>query len=329
MGGFITLSKCHRRPSFTRKLRDDSLPDMGRHAATKDSRVGGGRHAMVRPVMRRFSSTQSRLFASLLTVALVTTPLHVVEAAPSVEDLYTQGQEKFDAGDYGGAGDLWAEAVRALPDNPDNAATRETIMNLALDAYIRAYRNAEDRSNIDKAKALLDEYEAALEASGGALGSEIASEKAKIDDILAELAAAAEPEPEPEENPEPEPTGDDTVFVDDKPGQGLVIGGAVMLGVGAAGLGLMIGGLVGGGSAQKAYEAAVPGSPEKMDIEKRGQTMNILAITGGVVGGVFLGAGVALLIVGLQRNKAARLQNVMVLPEVGPEYAGFGLSGRF
>lgn len=284
---------------------------------------------MVRPViMRRFSSTQSRLFASLLTVALVTTPLHVVEAAPSVEDLYTQGQEKFDAGDYGGAGDLWAEAVRALPENPDNSATRQTIMNLALDAYIRAYRNDENRSNIDKAKTLLDEYEAALEASGAALGSEIASEKAKIEDILAELAAAEKPDPEPEPEPEPEPGGGDQVFVDEKPGQGLVIGGAVMLGVGAAGLGLMVGGLVGGGSAQKAFEDSMPGT-EREDIRKRGQTMNILAITGGVVGGVFLGAGVALLIVGLKRNKEARLQNVMLLPEVGPEYAGFGLSGRF
>jgi antitoxin component HigA of HigAB toxin-antitoxin module len=282
---------------------------------------------MVRPVMRRFSSTQSRLFASLLTVALVTTPLHVVEAAPSVEDLYTQGQEKFDAGDYGSAADLWAEAVRALPENPDNSATRQTIMNLALDAYVRAYRADENREHVDKAKTLLDEYEASVEAAGGALGSEISSEKAKVEDILAELAAAAVPE---EEEPDPEPVvNDDPVMVDEKPGQGLVIGGAVMLGVGAAGLGLMIGGLVGGGSAQKQYDAAVPGSPEKATIEKRGQTMNILAITGGVVGGLCVGAGVALLIIGLKRNKDARLGNVMVLPDVGPDYAGFGLSGRF
>ena len=284
---------------------------------------------MVRPVMRRFTSTQSRLLASLLSIAIVTTPLQVV-AGPSVEDLYTQGQEKFDAGDYDGAGDLWAEAVRALPENPDNSATRETIMNLALDAYVRAYRNDKERSHVDKAKALLDEYEASLEASGGALGSEIASEKAKIEDILAELAAAEEPDPDPE--PEPDTDGGDpqpdTVFVDEKPGRGLVIGGAVMLGVGAAGLGLMVGGMVAGGNAQKAFDTSTPGT-EREDIRKRGQTMNVLAITGGVVGGVFLSAGVALLIIGLKRNKDARLQNVMVLPEVGPSYAGMGATFRF
>jgi hypothetical protein len=313
-------------------LRAESALD--RHQIAKDSefdsRVGHGRHAMVRTVMRRFNSTQSRLFASLLTVALVTTPLHVVEAAPSVEDLYTQGQEKFDASDYGSAADLWAEAVRLLPENPDNSATRETIMNLALDAYVRAYRTDESRSHIDKAKTLLDEYEASIEAAGGALGSDIAGEKAKVDAILAELAAAEEPDPEPETDPDPEPdTGNDPVLVNEKPGKGLVIGGAVMLGVGAAGLGLMIGGLVGGGSAQKAFDASVPGSPDRTSIEKRGQTMNVLAITGGVVGGVFLGAGIALLIIGLKRNKDARLQNVMVLPEIGPSYAGFGTTLRF
>jgi hypothetical protein len=282
--------------------------------------------------MRRFSSTQSRLFASILSVAMIAAPMQVVHAGPSVEDLYTQGQEKFDAGDYGGAGDLWAEAVRALPENPDNSATRETIMNLALDAYVRAYRNDENRSHVDKAKALLDEYEASLEASGGALGSEIASEKKKVEDILAELAAAEQPEDEPDE-PDPDTGGGepepDTVFVDDKPGRGLVIGGAVMLGVGAAGLGLMVGGLVGGGAAQKNFDASPPASTERENIRKRGQTMNVLAITGGVVGGVFLSACVALLIIGLQRNKQARLQNVMVLPEVGPNYAGVGTTLRF
>ena len=286
---------------------------------------------MVPPVMRRFSSTQSRLFASLLSIAMFVAPMQVVQAGPSVEDLYTQGQEKFDAGDYGAAGDLWAEAVRALPENPDNSATRQTIMNLALDAYVRAYRNDENRSHVDKAKTLLDEYEASLEASGGALGSEIASEKAKVEDILAELAAAEQPddEPDPEPDtggPDPEP---DTVFVDEKPGRGLVIGGAVMLGVGAAGLGLMIGGMVGGAGAQKDFDASPPASTEREDIRKRGQTMNVLAITGGVVGGVFLSAGVALLIIGLKRNKEARLQNVMVLPEIGPNYAGLGTTLRF
>ncbi|WP_146157221.1 hypothetical protein [Enhygromyxa salina] len=260
----------------------------------------------------------------------MTAPIHVAQAAPSFEDLYTQGQEKFDGGDYGAAGDLWAQAVRTLPESPSNSATRQTLMNVALDAYLRAYRGDQDRSHIDDAKLLLDEYEASLESAGTELTSEIASEKGKIEDILAKLAAAEEPEDKPEEKPEEKPNDEPVeVFVDENPGRGLVIGGGVMIGVGAAGAGLLVAGLVLGGSAQKDFDAAAPFSTERDAARKSGRTMNALAVTGGIVAPVFLGAGIALLVIGLQRNKAARLRNVSVLPNVAPGYAGLGFSGTF
>lgn len=286
---------------------------------------------MVRPVMHRPTSMHSRLFATLVAAALVTAPLHVVQAAPAVEDLYAQGQEKFDAGEYGDAGDLWAQAVRQLPEDKSNSATRQTIMNLALDAYLRAYRNGEDRSHLDDAKSLLDDYEASLESSGVELSSEIASEKGKIEGILAELAAqeaaredeeaVVDPEPKPEPEAEPLPVGDD------RPGRGLVIGGSVMLGVGGVGIGLLLGGVIGGLKANADQKTAADDA-ELDTVRKKGKTMNALAITGAVVTPLFIGAGVALLVVGLRKNKQAR-NSVMLVPEAGPGYAGFGLSGRF
>ncbi|HLT35789.1 MAG TPA: hypothetical protein VK034_05875, partial [Enhygromyxa sp.] len=201
-----------------------------------------------------------------------------------------------------------------------------------LDAYLRAYRNDNDRAHIDDAKALLDEYEASLEGSSVALSSEIASEKGKIEDILAELAAKeaeADKEPEPEPDPEPVPDVEPLPVGDDKPGRGLVIGGAVMLGVGAGGIGLMLGGVIGGLRAQTNFDTTEPGTTEHEDARKRGKTMNALAITGGVVAPIFIGAGVALLIIGLRKNKEARGSAMMVVPEAGPNYAGVGLSGRF
>jgi hypothetical protein len=287
---------------------------------------------MVRPVMRRFTSMQSRLFATLVAAAIATAPLHVVHAAPSVEELYAQGQEKFDAGEYGDAGDLWAQAVRSLPENKDNSATRQTIMNLALDAYLRAYRNDDDRSHIDDAKALVDEYEASL--AGAPLSSDIASEKGKVEDILAELAAKdAEVETDTGEEVETdtgevEPDTDPLPVGNDKPGRPLVIGGAVMIGVGGAGIGLLLGGVIGSLRAQADFDSTESGTPEHEDARKKGKTMNILAISGAVVAPLFLGAGVALLVIGLRRNKQAS-SSVMVLPEAGPNYAGFGISGRF
>jgi hypothetical protein len=288
---------------------------------------------MVRPVMRRLTSTQSRLSSILLAAAIVTAPLHVVHAGPpTVEQLYTQGQEKFDSGAYGDAGDLWAQAVRQLPEDKKNSATRQTIMNLALDAYLRAYRNDdEERSHIDKAKTLLDEYEASLQGTNVKLSAEIASEKGKIEGILEEIAAkeaAAANEPEPEPEREPEPDYDPMPVGNDRPGTGLVIGGAVMLGVGAGGIGLLLGGVIGGLRAQTEFNTAEPDTPEREDARKRGRTMNVLAITGGVVAPIFIGAGAALLVIGLRKNKQAR-SSMMVLPEAGPSFVGLSLSGRW
>ena len=290
---------------------------------------------MVRPVMRHVMSMQSRLFASLLSTALCVAPLHSSQAwayaAPSLEELYTQGQEAFDAGDYGTAGDKWAEAVRSAEESPDTSATRQTIMNLALDAYLRAYRaNEEDRSSIDKAKQLLDEYEASLEPSGTPLTAEIASEKGKIEDILEELAAAeaaaqAETETETEGPDEPPPP----ILVDENPGRPLIIAGGAIAGGGAIGIGLLLGGVIGGLSAQADFEAADEGSAARDTAAARGRTMNGLAIAGAVLTPVLLGTGVALIAIGAKRNKDARMSSVMILPEAGRGYAGLGLSGRF
>ncbi|MCA9697380.1 MAG: hypothetical protein KC431_07635, partial [Myxococcales bacterium] len=132
----------------------------------------------------------SKLLSGLLSVALVAAPLNMAYAGP-VEDLYSQGQEKFDAGDFGAAADLWAQAVRAVDEGPDSA-TRQTIMNLALDAYLRAYRASEDRKYADDAKKLLDEYEALLEGSGVELSPELVDAKGKIQEILDKYAAEEE-----------------------------------------------------------------------------------------------------------------------------------------
>lgn len=286
---------------------------------------------MVRPIMRSFTSTQSRLFATLIAAALVTAPLQVVHAGPpTVEQLYAQGQEKFDAGQYGEAGDLWAQAVRQLPEDKKNSATRQTIMNLALDAYLRAYRGDSAREHMDKAKALIDDYEASLEGTNVKLSDEIAGEKGKIEGILEEIAAkeaeaAKEDEPEPEV--EPEPDIDPGPVGNDRPGNGLVIGGAVMLGVGAGGVGLLLGGTIGSLRAQTIFNSAESGTEEKEDARKRGKTMNALAYAGTAVAVLFIGAGTALLVIGLRKNKEAR--RALVVPEFGPGYAGFGISGRF
>ncbi|MCA9681787.1 MAG: hypothetical protein KC457_06300 [Myxococcales bacterium] len=279
----------------------------------------------------------SKLLSGLLSVALVAAPLNMAYAGP-VEDLYSQGQEKFDAGDFGAAADLWAQAVRAVDEGPDSA-TRQTIMNLALDAYLRAYRASEDRKYADDAKKLLDEYEALLEGSGVELSPELVDAKGKIQEILDKYAAEEEEaarkaaeEEAARKAAEDEAARKAAAEANKKPpGRPLIIGGAVGLGVGAAGIGLAVGGAVGGLGALADYKKAEDDGDTAAQnaAEKRGRTMNALAITGAVVAPLFIGAGVALLIIGLKKNKAASKSSAMVLPAAGPGFTGLTLTGRF
>ena len=290
---------------------------------------------MVRPVMRCSTSMHSRLLACFVAAGIAAAPLQTAVAAPSVDELFQQGQDKFDAEEFGEAGDLWGEAVRLLPEDKNNSATRQTLMSVALDAYLRAYRKDEDPAHVEDAKLLIDDYQASLEGTETELSTEIASAKGKVEDILAEIAAAeqaaAEETGEDEggedegdtDEPPPLPVGND------KPGQGLVIGGAALMGVGVVGVGLLLGGVIGGLAAQTDFNDATPGSDAALKAEKRGKTMNALAITGGVVAPVFLGTGIALLVVGLQKNKRAREGQMTLTPTFGPDYTGLSFTGRF
>jgi hypothetical protein len=293
---------------------------------------------MVRPDMPPVMRTNSsRWFAGLVATALVLGPVQVVHAEPpgnTVDELFPYGQEKFDAEEYGEAGDAWAKAVRLLPEDKKNGSTRQTLVNLALDAYLRAYRAKDDRAFVDAAKTLLDDYEASLQEAKGTveLTPEIADAKQKIDDALADIKAkeeeaarlAAEANKDPEPEPEPEPEPDKGM----KPGTGLIIGGAVLLGLGAGGIGLAVGGAVGSNNSQKEYDSLTPGTPERTAAQKKGETMNALAITGAVIAPLFIGAGVALLILGIKKNKKTA-GNAMLVPTFGPDYAGVGFTGRF
>ncbi|MCA9718720.1 MAG: hypothetical protein KC468_28890, partial [Myxococcales bacterium] len=103
--------------------------------------------------------------------------------------------------------------------------------------------------------------------------------------------------------------------------------GAGLIVVGGAGLGLMAGGLVIGSQANDISELGPLDLQEREDQFARGRTGNALAIAGGVVGGVFLATGVALLVVGKQKQQ--RSARAALTPALGPGFAGLQLTGRF
>ena len=304
---------------------------------------------MVRAIMRRFTSLPSRLLAAWIAAALVLAPIDgAVAASPEEQltELYTRGQEQYDAGNFREAADLWAQGVQVVEESPAMSATRQTVLKLALDAYLRAYEADEsDRSHLDAAKQLLDGYEASLEGSGTELSSETQAEKEKIEAILARLDAEAEAAAQAEAAAAAQAEADRATAeaearraeeASKRPGQGLIIGGGVMLGLAGVGVGMGIGGLVASLQRQNDWDA-IPaserGSDEAQSIRQRGRTANAIGVTGAVLAPLFLGGGVALLVIGLRRNKRHAEKYAdgrpLVVPAFGPDFAGLSLQGKF
>lgn len=256
---------------------------------------------------------------------------------PEVEQakrLFDEGATKFETADYVGAIELWTEAFGLVPSVPENAPIKARLIANIAAAQERAYLVDEQASHLNQAKILLERYRDVLD---DIYLDEIEREKelawvnerlTKIDaelKVVAEREAAAKQAAEQQaaeqaEQPDPPP-----------PGRGLVIGGSVLAGFGVAGLGVMVGGMVIGSSNDDISDLPTNDLDTRADRFRMGRLGNALAIAGGVSGGVLLGVGVALLVVGLKKNRAAEQDTakLVVVPVFDGTQAGVGLVGRF
>lgn len=100
--------------------------------------------------------------------------------------------------------------------------------------------------------------------------------------------------------------------------KGFIAGGAVAFALGLGGFGAMTAGLVKGPDLEDQY---IRNPEQRPDIERKIKSANTLAITGGVLGGVFVAAGVTLLVVGAHGR-----QRKFALT---PSPRGAALVGRF
>jgi hypothetical protein len=121
-----------------------------------------------------------------------------------------------------------------------------------------------------------------------------------------------------------------------RPGTGMIVGGSLALGLGAAGIGMLTAGLVSGQALQRDANAlnlpAELGQLEQLD--RKGASANALAYAGGAVAGVGVAVGVALIIVGLKRRNAepsatASGQRLLVDGWLDRNGGGLSVRGRF
>lgn len=290
-------------------------------------------------------SSLALALASLITISTpgeaLAAPATEAEPAPSTteqaEAKFREGQTKYETADYDAAILLWTDAYGLVESSPENAAIKALLIFNLAQAHVKAFELHEDTLHLKKARALLESYRSSLEllyADEAARADESAKIDATLADISAKLDAAEQPEPEPQPEQPPPPPQVDTPPANPSPGNPLLFAGVgiTVLGVAMGGVGLGLGAAWASGANDLSGL-----DPSDLDAREqqfaRGRRGNTLMIAGGVIAGVLIPTGVALLALGAKRNADARRSRQarvpQLVPSFGPRGGGLVLSGRF
>jgi tetratricopeptide (TPR) repeat protein len=234
---------------------------------------------------------------------------------------YREGQEAYDAGEYSKALELFLEAQSLYP-SPDFhyniAKCHEALESyeqalVSYKAYLRSYNSAygedpDDKVNIDNK---IERLEKQIEAEKAA---DEAERNKEPEVIIKEVPGEGKPK---------------------KPGQGLIIAGGVLtgVGIGAAILGAAVYGPK-ASAASAEIDEIYSGNPNRVtlddarDIDAEGRRAELNQILMISLGSAIAVTGVALLAVGVVKKKKAP-KTPTVTPAVGPDSAGLVIQGRF
>jgi tetratricopeptide (TPR) repeat protein len=261
------------------------------------------------------------------------------------KDLFDAGVARYTAADYEAAIDFWLEAYALVPPTYDNRLIKaELIYNVAR-AQQKWFEIDKDVKHLRQSREILARY---LDEIGEIFPAEqVAIERERIkehiDQIDEQIAAweaeQARREAELAERMRPK-FDEDADAREEQRNKAMIGAGAGLTALGAGGVGLFVTGLFLAGGAQRnagdfALEADIP---ERERLVRRGQAGNALIITGAVVGGAFLAAGLPLLGVGFKaehKRKQRRLDAGLDarLERIGPLWvhggAGLTVGGRF
>lgn len=291
--------------------------------------------------------TRLRLLVTPLALALLVPPQ--ASAAPAGTDPkalaafeagFTEGQAKFDRGEYLEAARTWLDAAANLPEKTANRDNRVAVYEYIVDAFMRGLAGSTDPEALREAVNALDAYVDGFTRAYGTETPVSAKIAAAKTDFRARLSAAEgqkrAPDTQGDAKPEPTPGGDDLPpdqpQPQGRPWKGLVIGGAVMLGVGAT-LGLVAGlGAVKVKQLERQFDdpandcSLTMPSATCQDLLDQGRGSSRLTIASAVVAPLVLGGGIALLVVGLKRRSQPKQA---LAPALAPGFVGLTLRGSF
>lgn len=288
--------------------------------------------------------------------------------ASEIERLYKEGTDRAANKDYKGAVEKWKLLMRKLPESGANQATRENVLLNILEASMNAYDGnrkpdgSKDIAYLADGRKEFERYVEDYSATFGperALGAAVREQADKLDAMIKVAEEDAKRTGGTDTGPEPKTTGPDEPKAIDKPpppvvlppqqnGVGFIAGGAVLIALGLGAVGMAIAGGVGSQRAEDDYNdtqkdkntecSANPMSAacdrlqgDLDNLDARGRRNNAIAVSGGVLAGVLTGAGIALLVIGIKRNREAKrvANGASLLPSFGRGTAGLVFTTRF
>lgn len=269
------------------------------------------------------------------------------------QELYAQGQTKYETGDYEEAVGLWKQAYAKLPNTQDTQRIRHALVYNIASAELKSYQVSQDVTRLRKARVLLTDYLAGHRKLYGD-GEEAKADRSEVEARLAEIEKMLEeaegdgaaPAPVPAE---PEPSGpikaanpaDEAKLarmreVRNDPEQlaalqkhnKWILGGGITLGVGGI---VLIGGLARFIQAPTFEVVDEFGIVDEDETDAEQRLVRITGISLMAVGGIAMGVGGGIMGVGLKRKKEllAPRPTARLVPYGGPNGGGLRLVGKF
>lgn len=302
-----------------------------------------------RPVSRRIGRQAARLFGLVLVLGLAA-PSVARSAASPVEDMeaasvtLTEAQQKLGAGDVDGAITRFEAALEQIPLDPGYAPTRAQVLLTIVEAHETGFARDGDLERLRGAKRLLDRYLGPLELLDEQGRAAAEERRVRLIDVIAAI----------EEKQRAEAAAREATARRERAAQArraartLSAAGALLTGLGGAGLVVMATGLGVGRSTDGQIEqvkadalargddwsapciddACREARREQLDpLLARGSASNVMVIAGAVTGAVLVSTGAALLAIGRRkRNEAKALE---LTPTASTTGFGLVLQGRF
>lgn len=259
---------------------------------------------------------------------------------------FARAEQKLADGDPDGAIALFEAGLETMPTDPGYAPARAQILLTIVDAHEAAFTRDGELERLRRAKRLLDRYLGPLELLDEQGRAAAEARRVRLIDVITAFEDKARAEAAARAAAERRARAERARRL----GRTFSISGVGLTGAGVVGVALLGAGLGLGRAADRKIdelkaerlaagedwsypctddECRQARRAELDPLVRQGAAGNVLAIVGGVTGGLLLAAGVTLVVLGFKKKREARQIELTPVPTAGRGGLGLTLVGRF